>query len=71
MDFESIKNNLMNAFSQLCALRLIISSPSEKIADLPMLYVILAAFMAPWVVVMLVVLGLLTRHAARVEKDVR
>lgn len=69
MDFESIKKNLMNAFSQLSALRLIVSSPSEKVADLPALYVLIAALIAPYVCVALLILGFVTKHAARFEKD--
>lgn len=69
MDFESIKHNLLNAFSQLCALRLIVSSPSEKVADLPALYVLLAVLIAPYLCIALLVLGFVTRHAARFEKD--
>ncbi len=69
MDFERIKHNLLSAFSQLCALRLIVSSPSEKVADLPALYVLIAALIAPYVCVALLVLGFVTRHAARFEKD--
>ena len=49
MDFDRIKQNLMNALSQLMALRLIVSSPSKKVADLPAAYVLAAAIMAPWV----------------------
>lgn len=69
MDFESIGRNLMNAFSQLCALRLIVSSPREKVADLPALYVLIAVLIAPYVCAALLVLGFVTRHAARFEKD--
>ena len=69
MDFENIKRNLMNAFSQLSALRLIVSSPREKVADLPALYVLLAVVIAPYVCVALLILGFLTKHAARFEKD--
>ena len=69
MDFESIKKNLMNAFSQLCALRLIVSSPREKIADLPALYVLIAVLIAPYVCVALLVLGFIIRYGARFEKD--
>lgn len=69
MDFERIKHNLVNAFTQLCALRLIVSSPREKVADLPALYVLIAALIAPYVCVALLVLGFVTRHAARFEKD--
>ena len=69
MDFESIKNNLLSAFSQLCALRLIVSSPREKVADLPALYVLIAALIAPYVCAALLVAGFVLRYGARFEKD--
>ena len=71
MDFEQIKNNLLNAFGQLIALRMIVTSPREKVADLPALYVLLAALMIPGMCVALLILGLATRHALRFEKDVK
>ena len=69
MDFERIKQNLSDALRQLMALRLIVSSPSRKVADLPAAYVLLAALMAPWVCLFAVVLGFLFRYGARFEKD--
>lgn len=69
MDFEQIKNNLLNALGRLLALRVIVTSPSEKVADLPAVYVLLAALLAPGMVVVVVLLGLVTRHAVRFEKD--
>lgn len=69
MDFEQIKNNLLNAVGQLMVLRVIVTSPSEKVADLPAIYVILAALFAPWVCAAAVVLGLVFRYAIRFEKD--
>ena len=69
MDFERIKENLASALRQLMALRLIVSSPSRKVADLPAAYVLLAALMAPWVCLLAVVLGFLFRYGARFEKD--
>lgn len=69
MDFETIKRNLLNAFSQLCALRLIVSSPREKVADLPALYVVLAVLLAPYICIALLVLGFILRYGARFEKD--
>lgn len=69
MDFEQIKNNLINALTQLLALRVIITSPSEKVADLPALYAALAVLSAPGACVVLLLLGLVTRHAVRFEKD--
>ena len=69
MDFERIKENLANALRQLMALRLIVSSPSRKVADLPAAYVHIAALMAPWVCLFAVVLCFLFRYGARFEKD--
>lgn len=69
MDFERIKQNLMNALSQLMALRLIVSSPSCKVADLPAAYVLLAVLAAPWVCAAALVLGFLFHYGARFEKD--
>ena len=69
MDFENIKKNLMDAFSQLCALRLIVSSPREKVADLPALYVLLAVLIAPYLCAALLIAGFIARYGARFEKD--
>ena len=69
MDFEEIQRNLMNAFAQLMALRLIVSSPNEKAADLPAVYVLVAALLAPEVCVALLVLGFIFRYRARFERD--
>lgn len=69
MDFERIKENLLNALSQLMALRLIVSSPNCKVADLPAAYVLVAALLAPWVCLATLVLGFLFRYGARFEKD--
>lgn len=69
MDFEQIKSNLLDALGKLLALRVIVTSPSEKVADLPALYAILAVLFAPWAVVVMVVLGLVFRYAVRFEKD--
>ena len=62
MDFEAIKENLLSAFRQLLVLRLIVTSPSEKVADLPALYVLIAVLIAPWVCLALLVLGFLGRY---------
>ncbi len=69
MDFEQIKDNLLNALGQLLALRVIVTSKSEKVADLPAVYVLLCVLMAPGACVAVVLLGLLTKHAVRFEKD--
>ena len=69
MDFEQIKNNLMNAAAQLLSLRVIVTSPSEKAADLPALYVLAAVLLAPAACALAVVLGFLFRYAIRFERD--
>ena len=69
MDFEQIKNNLLDALGRLMALRVIITSPREKVADLPALYAILAVILAPWAIVLGVVIGFVFRYAVRFEKD--
>lgn len=70
MDFEQIKRNLLDALSQLLALRVIVTSRSEKVADLPAIYVLLAVMMTPGACVVVLLLGLVTKHAVRFEKDV-
>ena len=69
MDFEQIKKNLLNAFSQLKVLRLIVTSPNEKVADLPVFYALAALLMAPWACAVLLVLGFVFRYGMRFEKD--
>lgn len=69
MDFETIKNNAINAFRQLMVLRVIVTSPSEKVADLPALYALVALIMAPWLVAAVAVLGFLFKYGIRFEKD--
>lgn len=69
MNFEQVKNNLLRVFSQLMALRVIITSPREKVADLPVPYAILAVSMAPWACAAALALGLVNRYAIRFERD--
>ena len=69
MDFEEIHRNLLNALAQLMSLRLIVSSPREKVADLPALYVLLCALMAPVLCAALLVAGFLMRYSARFERE--
>ena len=71
MDFEQIKNNLLDALGQLMVLRMIVTSKSEKIADLPAIYVLLCALIAPMLCVSIAILGFITKHAVRFEKDIK
>lgn len=69
MDFEDVQRNLANALAQLMALRLVVSSRNEKVGDLPALYVLLAAMLAPRLCVAALVLGFLFKYSARFERD--
>lgn len=69
MDFQQIQQNLLNALGQLLSLRLIVSSPNEKVADLPALYALVAALMAPVPVVAVAALGFVCRYSARFERE--
>lgn len=69
MDFEVMARNLMNALAQLLALRLVVSSPREKVGDLPALYVLLCALLAPRLCVVLIVLGFVFKYRVRFERD--
>ena len=68
MDFETIKNNAVNAFHQLSVLRVIVTSPNEKVADVPALYALAALLLAPWVCAAALVLGFLFKYGIRFEK---
>lgn len=70
MDFEEIKNNLIRAVSQLMVLRVVATSPREKVIDLPAIYAILCVLMAPWAVIILTFVALLLNYRIRFEKDV-
>ena len=69
MDFETIKNNAVNAFRQLSVLRVIVTSPNEKVADVPALYALAALLLAPWFCAAALVLGFLFKYGIRFEKD--
>ena len=69
MDFDSIKNYAITAFRQLTGLRVIVTSPNEKVADVPALYALVALLLAPWVCAAVLVLGFLFKYGIRFEKD--
>ena len=67
MEGNEILQNLRQAFERLMRTRLLISSPSEKVADVPLIYAILLAFCSPWVSAFAFLLGLFRRYSLRVE----
>ena len=50
-------------------LRVIVTSPNEKVADVPALYALVALLLAPWVCAAVLVLGFLFKYGIRFEKD--
>jgi ABC-type long-subunit fatty acid transport system fused permease/ATPase subunit len=68
MQYNEIIENLRNALMKLLSLRVIVTSPSRKVADLPLLYLIVAALMAVKVAVVIVLVGFLAGYRARLEK---
>lgn len=69
MDFETFKAKVIDLFSQLLELRLIVSSPNEKVADVPAIYALGAVLIAPLTCVAAAVLGMIFKYSARVEHD--
>ena len=69
MSMEQIMANFRNALQKVTAYRILVSSPVEKVADLPVLIVALAAIMAPRVSVLIAILALVTGHRFRLEKN--
>jgi hypothetical protein len=69
MDMNQILMNLRNAFNNILRYRIVATSTEEKVADLPLLVVIIAALMIPRTCAGIAVLALATRHHFRMEKD--
>ena len=69
MDFETSKNNAINAFRQLTVLRVIVTSPNEKVADVPALYAVVVLLLAPWDWAAVLGLGFVFKYGIRFEKD--
>ena len=69
IDMNQILANLKNAFQQILAYRVVVTSPTEKVADLPLVVLILVALMARIASVVIVILAALTGHRIRIEKD--
>ncbi len=68
MQYNEIIENLRNALVKLLSLRVIVTSPSKKVADLPLLYLIIAAMMTVKVAAAIVLVGFLAGYRARLEK---
>ena len=70
MEINEMFANLRDAFLRLASYRLIVSSPREKVADVPLFYALFLLWATPVVCAGAVVLGLILRYGARFERDV-
>ena len=69
MDTRDMMNNLRAAARRILAQRLIVTSPSEKIADVPLVYAVMLVLAVPWVSLIAFVLGLIRRFGLRLERS--
>ncbi|MCR4706904.1 MAG: hypothetical protein K5746_03045 [Clostridiales bacterium] len=67
MEGNEILNNLRTAFDRVMRMRLCVSSPAEKIADVPIVYSVLLALATPGAAVLALVLGWIRKYSLRVE----
>ncbi len=69
MDTRDMLNNLRVAAERILSQRLIVTSPSEKVADVPLVYAVCLLLSAAPVCVLAFVLGLVRRYSLRLERD--
>ncbi|MBQ9008424.1 MAG: DUF4342 domain-containing protein [Clostridia bacterium] len=69
LNFEQVIQNLRRAFQNILSYRVLVSSATEKVADLPLIVVIIAVLMAPPASVIIALIALLTGHRPRLERD--
>ena len=69
IDTKAILNNLKNAFEKLCRQRMIVSSPNEKVADVPVIWALLLLLATPVPCVIAFVLGLIRHYDLRFEQE--
>lgn len=67
MEGNEIMQNLRGALDRLMRTRLLVSSPNEKVADVPLIYAILLALASPVVTAFTFVLGWIRKYSIRVE----
>ena len=68
MNGDQIAQNIKNALDKIMIYRVVITSPSELVADLPLLAVILVALFAFQATALIAVIALITGHRFRLEK---
>ena len=68
-NMEQIMANFRSAFQKVISYRVLVTSPAEKIADLPMLVLLLVLLMSPGASVLIAIIAVVTGHRFRIEKD--
>lgn len=69
LNFQQIIENFRKAFQSVLSYRVLVTSPTEKVADLPLAVIIIVALMAPVASVIIALIALLTGHRPRLERD--
>ena len=69
MDMNEILANLRSALGKITRRRLIISSPHEKVADVPLVYAVLLALSSPFACVLAFLLGMAKHYAVSFEQE--
>ncbi len=69
LNVQQIMQNFRKAFQNVLSYRVLVTSPSEKVADLPLAVLIIVALMAPGASVIIALIALLTGHRPRLERD--
>ena len=70
METREMLTNLKAAAERILAQRLIVTSPSAKVADVPLVYAIGLFLATPACCILAFILGLIRRYGLRLERDV-
>ena len=71
MDTRDMLANLRGAAGRILAQRLIVTSPCEKVADVPLVYAVLLFLAAPGCCLLAFLLGLIRHYGLRLERDIQ
>ena len=69
MEGREILQNLYGALRRVMRVRMLVSSPAGKVADVPAVYAALLLLAAPWPCVLAFVVGAARRYTLRFEKQ--
>lgn len=69
MEGNEILQNLRAALERLLRMRLLVSSPREKVADVPLVYAALLALSCPAAAILAFLLGWARKYSLRIENQ--